>query len=138
MKLIEINTNPSQRELKQFAFAWLVFFLLIAGLMHWREASGPAVWALVLLAILVPAIGCLWRPVLRLTYLGMASLAYPIGFVISHLILMLVYYLIMTPTGLILRLTHRGFFPKKPDPEIGSYWTAKTRTRKADDYFKQY
>lgn len=138
MKLIEINTNPSRRELKQFAFAWLVFFLLIAGLMHWKGACAPIVWAVVSVAILVPSLGCLSRQALRPAYLGMAYLAYPIGFVLSHLILMLVYYLIMTPTGLILRLTNRGFFPKKPDPEIGSYWTAKTRTRKADDYFKQY
>jgi len=138
MKLIEINTNPSLRELKQFAFAWLVFFLLIAGLLHWREAPAPAVWTVALLAVFTPAIGCLSRPFLRLAYLGMAYLAYPIGFVLSHLILMVIYYLIMTPTGLLLRIIKRDFFPKKPDLKKDSYWIAKAETRNAEDYFKQY
>lgn len=138
MKLIEINTNPSLRELKQFAFAWLVFFLLIAGLIHWKGASDPVAWTVALLAVFIPAIGCLSRSFLRLAYLGMAYLAYPIGFVLSHLILMVIYYLVMTPTGLLLRIIKRDFFPKKPDPKKDSYWMAKAETRKAEDYFKQY
>ena len=50
----------------------------------------------------------------RLLYLGWMRVFYPIGWVVSHLLLAIVYYLVLTPIGLVMRLfggdpMHRGF-----------------------------
>jgi hypothetical protein len=138
MKLIKINTRPSRRQLNEFGIAWLIFFLLLSALLMWRGASESLLWGLVTAALLIPLIGYCWPPFMRLIYLGMTFAAFPIGFIVSHLILILIYYVIITPTGVVLRLTKRGFFPKKPDSRIDSYWIPKTKSRNPDDYFKQY
>jgi hypothetical protein len=138
MKLIKINTRPTRRQLNEFGIAWLIFFLLLSALLMWKGTSASVLWVLVTAAFLIPLIGYFCPPFMRLIYLGMTFAAYPIGFIVSHLILMMVYYLIITPTGMVLRLTKRGFFPKKPDKRIQSYWISKTKSRNPDDYFKQY
>ncbi len=38
---------------------------------------------------------------MRAVFVGMSYLAWPIGFVVSHVILALVYYLVFTPIGLV-------------------------------------
>jgi hypothetical protein len=137
MSLIRLNTQPSRRHLIQFGVAWVVFFLLLAILTA-RKSSPEALWMLGLLAVLPPLIGCLFPGFLRLLYVALAVVTFPIGYVVSHGILAVLYYLVITPTGLLLRLTKPGFFPKKPDPSLATYWYTRTSSRPPKDYFKPY
>jgi len=138
MSLISINRHPGRRQLLQFGVAWLVFFLVLAALLAWKGLS-PVWWASVLAAaVLVPIAGS-WRPgFLRLIYLAMAYAAWPIGMVVSHVILVVIYYGILTPTGLLLRLAKPGFFPKKPDSKLNTYWLDCKKGSAVKDYFKPY
>ena len=88
---------------------------------------------------MVPAIGWLAPWFMRLVFLGMSYAAWPIGFVVSHVVLAMVYYLVMTPIGLAMRvfgydpMTRRGDLAKK------SYWVERdSGTRGPDSYFRQF
>ena len=53
MALLEINRDPSPREVRQFGFYWLPgFFLILAVLAVHRFASWPAAVAMVVCAVL--------------------------------------------------------------------------------------
>lgn len=136
--MIQIHTQPSRRQLAQFGAAWLIFFLALAAWWAWKSASMTLPVALALLAVLVPTLGAMIPGMLRLVYLAMAYATYPIGWVVSHLLLALLYYLILTPIGLAIRLCKPSFFPKRPDPKLASYWIAKQGRRDAKDYLKPY
>lgn len=137
MSLIRLNTHPSRRQLVQFGFAWVVFFLILALFAAWRSASVPP-WSLVALALIPPLIGRIFPDFLRVLFIALSALTFPIGFVVSHLILAALYYLVLSPIGLILRVLKPGLFPKTPDASLTTYWHSRTRTRERNDYFKPY
>ena len=137
MSLIRLNTRPSLRQLFQFGIAWVVFFALAALFAAWR-GSPVSPWWILALALIPPLIGWIFPGFLRGLFVVLAVVTFPIGFVVSHLILAALYYLVLTPTGLILRLVKMGLFPKRPEPSLPTYWHSRSGARKPGDYFKPY
>src|SRR5262245_38368398 len=101
--MISINWHPSDRELRQFAGIWLPAFLLIVGLLI---GSGTGHWllpiALVSVAAAIGLIGLIQPRLMWPIYLGWMCAAFPIGWLVSHLLLAAVFYLLITPLGLLL------------------------------------
>ena len=139
MAVIEVNRNPSRRELNQFGFIWLGFFLLVAvGL--WLKLHSPVVSiALAAIAVVVPVVGWAVPSFMRVVYVGLSYLAWPIGFVVSHVLLGAVYYLLVTPIGLIMRATGYDPMHRRFDPEASSYWIERDGgERDPRSYFRQF
>ena len=138
MAVIQINRNPSRRELNQFGFIWLGFFILF-GLLAWfkleRHTAATVVWAL---AVVVPVIGWLVPAFMKMVFLGLSYAAFPIGFVISHVILAVVYYLVLTPVGLAMRLFRYDPMNRALEPDRQSYWIEREPQPDAKQYFRQY
>jgi hypothetical protein len=137
MALIDVNWNPSRRELRQFALIWIGFFALIGVYCWWGHDSLRAasiVWAVAAAGLL----GYLRPGVFRPVYVLWMALALPIGWTISHLLLMIVYYLVMTPIGLLMRLF--GYDPMERQFECSakSYWKTHDPAASTARYFKQY
>jgi len=136
MSLIRINKNPSRRQLRVFGLAWLVFL----GLLGWeswyrgRHSAAEAAWAL---AAVVPLAGLLSPRFLRSVYLAMSYATYPIGFVVSRVVLALAYYLALTPIGLAMRLFGHDPLSRRFDPKAPSYWIRRDATKTPESYFRQ-
>jgi hypothetical protein len=136
MSLIRIEKNPSSRQLLVFGLAWLAFF----GFWAWecglrgRRATGDVLWVL---AAAVPLAGLVSRRVLRYAYVGMSCATYPVGFVVSHVVLALVYFLALTPIGLTMRLLGHDPLSRKFEPGSKTYWKPRDKTKPVDSYFNQ-
>lgn len=137
MSLIRINRHPSRRELAVFGLCWLVFFAIFALVALARRHQGSAA-LLAALAVLVPLAGGIWPSGMRVVYLAMAYLAFPIGLVVSFLILAAVYYLVLTPTGLVMRLVGYDPMSRRFDAEAKSYWCPRQSPRDPGRYFRQF
>lgn len=136
--MIAVNRNPSARELKQFGGIWLGFFSLAAGAYWYRggdEAFALAVWGAAVFAALTGFVFPAW---MRLLFVGMSYLAFPIGWAVSHLLLALVYYLVLTPIGLILKILGRDPLQRRADPSASSYWKPLAEIKDANRYFRQF
>jgi hypothetical protein len=139
MALIRINQNPSRRELRQFAGIWFPLFCLVAaGLVYASTSSTAAAGSLAAGGLLVGVTG-LKRPAFMLPiYLGWMYAAFPIGWMISHLVLGTVFYLLVTPIGLAMRVT--GYNPmarRFPSPE-STHWVTCDRPSSKRYYLRQY
>lgn len=137
--MIEINHHPSRRELRLFAGLWFPAFWGLIGLLgfsKWgRLDVAVALWGA---AVGISVIG-LWRPrFMRWIYLGMVYAVYPIGFVISHVLLALIYYAVMTPFGLVMRLVGRDPMGRRIDRTTRSYWIPRRPVENVERYFRQY
>jgi hypothetical protein len=138
MALIDINKNPTSRELKIFGFLFVLFFAVVGGLVWWQSGSrtaGLIVWAaagLILLIFLLVA------PARRPIYLAWSYALYPIGYVITLVLMGVVFYLVITPTGLLMRLFGRDPLSRKFQPEAKSYWIKRKEDASLDRYFRQY
>ncbi len=138
MALIELKTDPSPKELRLFGLLLLAFFALVAGIVYWRSESQLAASALVGAGALLCVVYYAVPPWRRWIYLGWIYAAYPIGWCVSTLLLALVYYLVLTPVGLLMRLFRYDPMQKKREPDRPSYWQERAARRSAASYFRQY
>jgi hypothetical protein len=139
MALIEINRNPTRKELNQFGFIWLGFLILFGAIARFKLGAQTLALGLWVAAVVVPVIGWLVPSFMRLVFVGMSYLAWPIGFVVSHVILAVVYYLVFTPIGLLMRLFGYDPMKRKFDPSASTYWVARgPEATEPKRYFRQF
>lgn len=62
----------------------------------------------------------------------------PISWTISHLMLAVVYYLVITPISLVMRLLGRDPLYRKFDPEAKTYWIRRNPRADLLRYFRQF
>jgi hypothetical protein len=138
MLLEEIrNIKSGRKELRTFGLTFAIILAAAGGIMIWKDnglylfAFGAALF-FVILAIFRPS------PLKPLQKAWMA-LAAVLGFVMSRLILILLFYLILTPVSLIPRLFGKRFLDLKPDPNLPSYWNERSGgASSSSNYTKQY
>ena len=137
MALLDVNWNPNRRELRQFALIWIGFFGLIGVYSLWGQHSlraAAAFWAVAAAGLVDYLRPGVFRPV----YVLWMALALPIGWTISHLLLLIVYYLVLTPIGLLTRLVGYDPMERRLDRSAKSYWVAHETPTDTEQYFKQF
>ena len=142
--MIELDLRPDERTLRQFGFialggfgfvaaiAWYEVLVFSFGLGAAREPVAYGVAALSLLfSLVVPKANL---PI----YLGITILTYPIGFVLSYVILGTLFYLIIAPIGLVMRAFGADPMERRILPDADSYWEDAPPARGRASYFKQF
>jgi hypothetical protein len=139
MSLIELHTDPTTRQLRQFAGLTLPLFAVIVGtILWWRFDQTVAPGVIGGLALVFAVIGTLRPAVARPVYLGWMYAAYPIGWLIGHLLLGVVFFLILTPIGLLMRMVGRDPLSRRFDDTRTSYWDTRDERPEPSRYFRQY
>ena len=62
---------------------------------------------------------------------------YPIGWVLSHILLGVVFYFVVLPIGLLLRLARYDPLTRKFDQKVTSYWIEREPSSDPRKYFRQ-
>ena len=146
-RVIEIDFHPDDRTLRQFGFIALGGFGFVAAL-AWFEVL---IFAFGLGAARVPvAAGCLGLGVLAALFslvwpranwpifVGLSLLTFPIGFVLSYVLLGILFYGIIAPAGMLLRLFGKDPMERRILPEAETYWVDAGPPRASESYFKQF
>lgn len=146
-KLVEIDWNPEPRTLRQFGWIALVGFGGLA-LLAWQEwlifsfgLGETRPWVaggLAALGGLAAVFGLVAPAANRPLFVGIALLTFPIGFVLSYVILGLLFFAVIAPVGLLLRLTGKDPMARRLEPESPSYWADARPPRPRESYFRQY
>jgi hypothetical protein len=66
------------------------------------------------------------------------ALALPVGWSVSHLLLLALFYLVVTPIGLLMKLLGYDPLTRGFDRSASSYWVEHAPPPDAARYFKQY
>jgi hypothetical protein len=139
MALIEINHHPSRRELRQFAGIWFPAMMAFIGWLVWSKADFPAIAIIVWsIGAVVSVVGWFDPAFMRLIYVGWMYAAFPIGWTVSHLLLAVIFYLILTPIGLVARLCGRDRLNMKWNRSLPSYWVPHATVTDPKRYFRQF
>ena len=117
---------------RTFGLAFTVVFAVISAIgwfvfdrkMYWAWGASAGFLTLALIApgVLLP-LNRFWRPI-----------AERLGHLNNWIVLGLFFYLVMLPTGLLLRLFGRDLMQRTPDPEASSYWMPVTRDATAETF----
>ena len=139
MALLEINWKPSDQELRQFAGIWfplacgvICYFIFQAtGAWYWPALLGSIATILAVTAFLIPAVA-------QRLFVAWMMAAFPIGWTVSHVLLGLIYFLLITPLGLVMRWCGRDALGRKFEPQRASYWIPHQTPQDKKRYFRQY
>ena len=127
----------SPKDIRKFGAIALVFFGTLFALGLWKDKTIP-IYLFGFLSVL--GLGFLVAPApLKPVYKTWIRIAHFIGQNITRLILILMYYLVITPAGLLKRLFGGAPLPRKPDHEVSSYWVARSEpAQPRDRYIKRF
>jgi hypothetical protein len=136
--MLPINRNPSSRELDRFRRLWLPLFVAAAGGVTWWQldslVTALGVWAI---GAALVAIGLSSAEHGRTLFVGLQTITYPIGLVVSTIALLTLFYAVFTPIGWAMRLMGRDPLRLRARAQA-SNWVPYHDDHSAERAFRQY
>ena len=131
--------DTSSEEIRKFGLVIAIALGVVGSFVYYKSGSFNVpqwLWGIGLLFLIL---GFILPSVLRPIYKIWMLFAFFIGGIVSRVILTVLFYVVLTPTGLVLRLFGKDILDKKFDKRRESYWVKKdlsSHTR--DQYGKMY
>jgi len=154
MSAIDIDWKPDSKKLKEFGWVSAIGFSVIGFLvlptvswLHKRGGEEAYAWmdfnwtiSLILLAVgvLIWILSLISTKAVKPIYLFWMAVAFPIGWVISHIILGAIYFLLFTPIALVFKLMGRDALSREIDKEAETYWVTRDGKAEASRYARQF
>ncbi|MGH7898973.1 MAG: hypothetical protein ACREQQ_13540 [Candidatus Binatia bacterium] len=135
--MIGLDWNPTRRTLRQFAAVAFAFLVGITAIGHVRGGSSLIEALLVAAAVAIAVVGWFRPEKLRLLFVLLSLAVFPIGYVLSHFILLFLFYGVITPLGVLGRLARPDPMKLGPEPGAPSYWRERRRPRTKASYLRQ-
>ncbi len=125
-------------EHKPLKNAWI--FVVQAGVLVFkiREGAGWAALAWLGVSAALLAVTVWQTERLRPLYAAWMRGAHAVGQLVSAAILGLLFFLVFTPVGLVLRLLRKDLLDERLEPEKESYWQKREYAFKEENYKRQF
>jgi len=145
--MLKIDWNPSEKKLREFGYFGLVGFALVAWAIGrrtgvWHGHAGPIAQGFTAffgaLALACPLLSLAKPAALRPVWLAIVFITAPIGFVVGNLVMGLIYWGVVTPIALVLRLLGNDPMQRRIDPQAATYWQVRPPTPPKSRYFRQF
>ena len=115
--------------------------MFLGGLACWHcLVRGHLVMAgvLAVLAVTVGPLGLIKPQAIRPIWVGCLLVTFPIGWVVSKVLLACLFYGLFTPVGLVFRLLGRDALARRYRPELATYWEPKPQPAGVRSYLRQF
>ena len=131
------HIKTGQRDLRSFGVTIGIILLLIAGFLFFKEKESFQIffylaWPFIGIGLIIPII-------LKPIYIVWMVFAVILGWFMTRVILSLLFYVIITPIGVVLRIFGKDFLEIKKQSVQGSYWNQRdSNLEKNQNYEKQF
>jgi hypothetical protein len=135
------HLSTGRSELRRFGLVMGGACAAVGVLVLWKTGLPPSAWAwtFAILTVTFALAGSLVPAILRPVYLAWMTIAIALGFVMTRVILTIVFFLVITPIGIVMRALGKDPLTKGPDDSLDSYWIPKVyRTRDPERLRKYY
>ena len=129
--------KADKKKLRDFGFIMALAFMVITVIFYLKRQIylNPAIIA----SFLFLGAGIFRPQVLKHFYIIWMKLANILSWIMTRVILTIVFFLVLTPLGIIVKLTGRDLLDLKMDKNALSYWTkAEKKEFKKEDYYRQF
>ncbi|GIX04122.1 MAG: hypothetical protein KatS3mg113_1128 [Planctomycetaceae bacterium] len=137
MRWNDIHWYPTSHELRWFAGLQVVFWALVGGWL-WRHGWSGVAQGLLLLSCALAVWGLVRPQHLLPIYRSWMLAVFPIGWLVSHLMLALVFYGVMTPVGWLVRVFRGDPLQRHWEHDKPSYWERRSSAASGERYFQQF
>ena len=104
---------------------------------RWQFGAVQVATILWAIGAVFAAVYYLVRPLRRPLYDGWMRAVQPLGWLVSHLLLGGIYYLILTPTALVMRTFRRDRLRLRSGSGASSHWVSRTSRDDPSRYLRQ-
>ncbi|MCY3629489.1 MAG: hypothetical protein F4065_02440 [Rhodothermaceae bacterium] len=133
-ELQSLDTGP--RQLRSFGITLGIAFLIVAGVLYWRDIPGVVIVAGIGGLLLVT--GLIAPGLLRPFYKPWMALALVLGFIMTRVILTVIFVFLFIPIGLLMQLFGKDPLRRKLDPDAKTYWISKEYDAEAPERLERY
>ena len=131
------NIKSEKSDLRKFGITIGIILLAIAGFLFWKEKESFQI--LLTFGVISCIFGIAIPFILKPIYWVWMIFATILGWIMTRVILSLLFYIILTPIGLILRFFGKQFLELRWDKSKESYWNFKTNEHlKKENYENQF
>ena len=130
-----IKKGFENKEIRKFAVTMFIALVVSGGLLLWRK--GEIGYIFFMAALVFLASGFLHPQILFPVYRGWMILAIILGAIMTHLILTLVYYLVFTPVGLLMRTFNKFLLDLRIESNSRSYWLSRGKAESSMDRYEK-
>lgn len=137
MNLDKMVQSATPKQLRQFGWMVGVVLISIGFWQLYRQIHSTArvvLWSLggclLVSGLFLPKI---LSPIYKL-WMGLAGI---LGWVNTRILLGLIFYLVFTPIGLIMRILRRDVLKRTVDPSVDTYWVDREKTSNIKEHFKR-
>lgn len=134
MALFEINTQPTDHQLRQFGLICVAAFPLIAWI--WFVSTAVIATAALVGAVL-GLIGLAAPRYLKPVFIGLILITMPIGLVVGELMMLLIYFGVFLPMALAFRIIGRDALQRRVSTDAKSFWKPRVPPRSVRKYYQQ-
>ncbi len=127
----------SRATLRQFAGLWLICFVGLACWQWLGRGRTTAAFILAAVGLAVGLIGLVKPPAIRPLFSALMTVTFPIGWAVSHVLLALLYYAVITPMALLFKMIGRDALSRRRRTGQATYWQPKLMPTEARSYFRQ-
>src|ERR1035437_4828514 len=134
----EINSiKQSPKDLRKFGLTVGIVLLLIASFLIWKHK--PSQFYFLSIGTILVLSGLLFPLILFALNKLWMTLAILLGWLMTRVILSVMFYLVITPIGLIARISGKHFLVLKIDKTRASYWEKRKNVPATPaDYERQF
>jgi len=129
---VATSASVRARQMRSFGLTMAALVPLFASVLPWALGKGWSWWPCLVAAVFATlsavAPSLLWIP-----YRGWMRLGHGLGFVNSRIFLGIIFYLVVTPLGLLRRVFSADPMNRRWDPRVESY----RQTRSADNFVQR-
>lgn len=131
------NYNSETKSLRKFGITMSIVFAAITCFILLRHKQG--IFITLNLSILFLIFAFVLTNFLKPVYILWMKLAFILSWINTRLILIIMFYLVLTPMSILLRLLGKDLLDRKIDKNKDSYWHKKeARTFNVSDYERQF
>jgi len=131
------NIKGDKSDWKKFGITMGIILTIIGFFLLWKKNNNYDYILFLALAFFIT--GLVLPSILKPVYKAWMSLSVVMGMIMTKIIMVIIFYLILTPVGLVASLTGKKFLDMKINKEAKSYWIAREKTNKLkSDYERQF
>ena len=131
------HIKTDKKDLRSFGVTIGIILLLVAGFLFYREKESFQIFFYIAGAFI--GFGLIIPIILKPIYIVWMTFAGILGWFMTRVILSLLFYVIITPIGLVLRIFGKDFLELKKQAVQGSYWNQRdSNLEKNQNYEKQF
>ena len=131
------NIKTGKKDIRSFGITFGIIFLIIAGFLYYQEKDSFQLF--IYLAGSFYSLGIILPIILKPFYMVWMIFAVILGWFMTKVILSLLFYLIITPIGLFLRIIGKDLLNLKEKKQQKSYWNMRNSEEEQNqNYEKQF